>query len=150
MPPPASPAPVYDLILLAFAGGFAIATMIFWPLLHRAQHRFDHHGRLRSATGKHARPEPANAKGTKAAARTADAGFTSVTATSTQPSAAASDTAGRDVTNASEQSSVVPAPRQSEPVELPEPNDLFRQHHAAQFNRSRERLARLRSQLNDL
>ncbi len=34
-----SPAPAADLLVLAFVAGFAVAALIFWPLLRRSQRR---------------------------------------------------------------------------------------------------------------
>lgn len=121
---PEAPAPVMSisLLLLAFFVGVALAALIFWPLLRRAQQhpaaRLDRSS-LRSARNKALPPGP-----------TTDPIMTEPAV----PSGMVDEEAIA-----------------AELGPMPDiPADLFVQHHAAQFARTRARIERLRTQVNNL
>lgn len=117
-----------ELLVLMFVTGFALATLIFWPLLHRANRQL---GEQESAPrGRHALRTPAPPTVTR---RT----------TAPQP------TEPEQPAEAKPSEPVAPAQRTAEPAELPElPTDLYEKHFEAKFNRSRQRLARLRTEIS--
>jgi hypothetical protein len=137
-----------DLLVLMFVTGFALATLIFWPLLYRANRRLAETGVSDAATtpiGRHALCTPAKPKvvarrpGTDAKA-TASPATTPTTAPATEPA---------PVPAQRKQAPVAPQQRSAEPVEVPVlPTDLFEKHFEAKFNRSRQRLARLRDEIS--
>ncbi|MGP4021365.1 hypothetical protein [Saccharopolyspora sp. 5N708] len=144
-----------DLLVLMFVTGFAVATLIFWPLLHRANRRLAETGVSESSTtpnGKHAlRPAALRNPATpKVIPRRP-------TSTEDQPTPSESK-AESEVQAEPEQVEpeeqvesvrVAPQQRSAEPIEMPVlPTDLFEKHFEAKFNRSRQRLAKLRSEIN--
>lgn len=147
-----------DQLILAFLTGFVVATLIFWPMVHRRRSRDraarttsgrDTAGREnRSREGRHAlrpgttAPTP---KTTTAHDANTDGGAR------TQPSSAPSVVTAHPrsgTTPAESDRTDVPEPRAQQPVELPPPTDLFQQHYAARFDRARNRAARIREQLD--
>ncbi|GAA0524388.1 hypothetical protein GCM10011581_44590 [Saccharopolyspora subtropica] len=111
-----------DLLVLMFVSGFALATLIFWPLLHRANQRLAESGEAHPPRGRRTVRTPA------APPRPA---------VTEQPADAAAEPE--------------PAPQQptAGPVEIPVlATDLFEKHFEAKFNRSRQRLARLRAEIS--
>ncbi|QGK69113.1 hypothetical protein GIY23_05805 [Allosaccharopolyspora coralli] len=142
----------YDLLILSFVGGFAVATLIFWPLLHRA-----HQNRTRSAaaSGRHHLRKPVRSGSTAVAklggadgetsadaapAGAPDSATAPATATAASTDSSLAD-AGASASEASPES--VDVPRQ------PTSSDRFREHHAAQFEHTRSRIARLRDELSE-
>ncbi len=138
----------YDLLILAFVGGFAVATLIFWPLLHRA-----HQNRSRpAASGRHHLRKPVRS------------GSTAVTTLGGAGGSGGGSTAGSGGDSASEDSSAASdgvsvgsdgasTPRaDGESVDVPQqpaPSDRFREHHEAQFEHTRSRIAKLRDELTE-
>ncbi|MEV0696756.1 hypothetical protein AB0I53_02355 [Saccharopolyspora sp. NPDC050389] len=130
-----------DLLVLMFVTGFALATLIFWPLLQRANRRLAESGVSETAIapkGKHALRTPAGPP--KSAAPTVIA---------RRPS---TDQAAQEEPEPKPEEPqpvpVAPQQRTAEPGEIPElPTDLFEKHFEAKFNRSRQRLARLRDEI---
>ncbi|RKT83002.1 hypothetical protein SAMN05421805_10323 [Saccharopolyspora antimicrobica] len=120
-----------ELLVLMFVSGFALATLIFWPLLHRANRQL---GEQESAPrGRHALRTPAPAPPT-------------VTRRTTAPQPAEPE---RPAAEEKPSEPVAPVQRTAEPTELPElPTDLYEKHFEAKFNRSRQRLARLRTEIS--
>ena len=125
-----------DLIVLTFVAGFATATLIFWPLLQKAQ--------------RDAAPQPAIGR-TPKHRRTAQS---SPVVVPKQP-APADEAKPAEKTEKTEAKSgepvisiaFVPEP---ERVDMPElPTDLYSQRYEARFNRARKRLERLRAQINE-
>ncbi|MGW3467352.1 hypothetical protein ACWDKQ_02500 [Saccharopolyspora sp. NPDC000995] len=146
-----------DLLVLMFVTGFALATLIFWPLLNRANRRLAESGVA----------EPATAPKGRHALRTPPAPVKPVTptviprrpSTDEQPPATEPDTeakTGSDAETRSQAESearrpapVAPQQRSAEPAEVPQlPTDLFEKHFEAKFNRSRQRLARIRDEIS--
>jgi hypothetical protein len=167
--PAESPAP--SVVLLAFAGGFALATLIFWPMLHRARTRQD---RSAAPTGKHARrPEQQKAIAPKAIEQKAapartdqkgdqqntgqrptkpSTGSTAVSVPATV-SATAVTAAGSAAEGSEEGATPSPAPSTAESApsdgaEAPPVKDLFEEHYGPKFDLVRERLMNLREQIN--
>ncbi len=140
----ATAGPAVELIVLAIIGGFAVATLIFWPMLRRARlgSRRARNSRARAGpTGKHAlrgksasAPASTTATDTTAAATTADTGSKPTSADDTVESTTTSRNSRVD------QPSTQPIPAL--------PTNLFAEHYAAKFDRTRKRIARLRTQLN--
>ncbi|MER7015948.1 hypothetical protein ABT324_31315 [Saccharopolyspora sp. NPDC000359] len=130
-----------ELLVLMFVTGFALATLIFWPLLHRANRQL---GEQEAAPrGKHALRTPVPVPPT----------VTRRTTTPPQPAPEPTDpeqpAAEAGPTGAPEVAEVAPTQRTAEPVDLPElPTDLYEKHFEAKFNRSRQRLARLRTEIS--
>ncbi|MBB5153160.1 hypothetical protein [Saccharopolyspora phatthalungensis] len=126
-----------DLLVLMFVTGFAMATLIFWPLLSRANRRLAESGISDAAAapiGKHALRSPATPK---VVAREPS--------TDAQPALAKPETAPE----APRPVPVAPQQRSAEPVQIPVlPTDLFAKNFEAKFNRSRQRLARLRDEIS--
>lgn len=120
--PAAQPTVSPDLLILAFVAGFALAALIFWPMLRRAQQ----HATARP--GKQApRPALAGTDNQKPATKAAE------------PTPPARDTETTDE-----------LPAAVDLGEMPRmPTGLFEQNHAEQFERTRARLQRLRTQLKD-
>ncbi|MER7079778.1 hypothetical protein SAMN02982929_05495 [Saccharopolyspora kobensis] len=120
-----------ELLVLMFVSGFALATLIFWPLLHRANRQL---GEQESAPrGRHALRTPAPAPPT-------------VTRRTTAPQPAEQE---QPAVEEKPSEPVAPVQRTAEPAELPElPTDLYEKHFEAKFNRSRQRLARLRTEIS--
>ncbi|QUH00509.1 hypothetical protein HUO13_06470 [Saccharopolyspora erythraea] len=122
-----------DLLVLSFVAGFALATLIFWPMLQRAQRQ----------------------PGTSAKRATTSCSATRLDHAGAEPPkpdpvvvAGPGHETGLDPEAVAE--SAVPQRREPEPVEMPSlPTDLFAQRYQARFNRSRGRLERLRAQFND-
>lgn len=123
----------WDLTALAFVAGFAIATLIFWPLLQRAHERkrtdeprnaAEHDGTQRR--GKHAlgKPAPRRAEPSKVGH--------AVPQQSTGPA---------NGTTAAETGSAEPS------AEQPPVQDLFEQLHGPKFDHFHTRIARLRAEL---
>ncbi|MEU5850575.1 hypothetical protein [Saccharopolyspora shandongensis] len=130
-----------ELLVLMFVTGFALATLIFWPLLQRANRRLAESG-ISEATivpkGRHA-------------LRTPDAPAKSAPPTVIPRRPSADQAAPAEPEPKPEEpqpAPVAPQQRTAEPVEIPElPTDLFEKHFEAKFNRSRQRLARLRDEI---
>ncbi|MDA3627847.1 hypothetical protein OU415_20595 [Saccharopolyspora sp. WRP15-2] len=133
-----------ELLVLMFVTGFALATLIFWPLLHRANRRL---GEQESAPrGKHALRAPTPPTVTR---RTPEPTAAAEPAEPAESAEAAESTEAEAEQPAAEVQAVAPAQRTSEPVELPElPTDLYEKHFEAKFNRSRQRIARLRAEIS--
>lgn len=154
-----SPATSTDLIFLGFLGGFALATLIFWPLLHRARTRLEHPGT--APTGKHAKrsdqkpalpqPAPRKAEGTDQQATAKKAGATAVTvpaaAGATAITAAGSAEGGGSGDGAAV-STAHSSEGAAEGAEAPPVKDLFEEHYGPKFDLVRDRLASLREQIN--
>ncbi|MFI0464041.1 hypothetical protein ACH347_08175 [Saccharopolyspora sp. 5N102] len=130
-----------DLLVLMFVTGFALATLIFWPLLQRANRRLAESGVSEAAIapkGKHALRTP------DAPARSASPTVIARRPSTDQAAPAESEPKPEEPRPAL----VAPQQRTAEPVEIPElPTDLFEKHFEAKFNRSRQRLARLRDEI---
>lgn len=140
MPVAESPSPSVDLVFLAFVGGFALATLVFWPLLHRANTRL---GQTSSApTGKHAQRSGKGREGRKAGAKPAESssGATAVNVPA-GATAVATSGAGSTPNGPSEASS-------AEGAEAAPPKDLFEERYGPKFDLVRDRLASLRQQIN--
>lgn len=137
-----------DLLILAFVGGFALATLIFWPLLHRAHRPATVSGSRGSvSTGKHA----LGTRGTTKAA-----GLTTLAATRAARNPAeiapgdksSAGDRGFTVRTADPEGAATPVRHEEEPADAElAPNDLFEQHHAAKFDQARQRLTRVRAEL---
>lgn len=114
-----------DLIVLTFVAGFAVATLVFWPLLQRAQRRSP----LPVTSGRH-RKTTQNTPAVVAEQKTEEP----------EPK--------KDTERTEPVISIAYA--EPEPVDMPElPTDLFSKRYEARFNRARKRLDRLRTQINE-
>ena len=168
--PAESPAP--SAVFLAFVGGFALATLIFWPMLHRARSRTEQSS---APTGKHARrPEqqkaiepkaieqrqqPTTAKqqddststGNQGQSRKVSTGATAVTVPATVSATAV--TAAGSAAEGSEEGATPSPPSTTESApsdgaEAPAVKDLFEEHYGPKFDLVRDRLVSLREQIN--
>jgi len=161
--PAESPATSTDLVFLGFLGGFALATLIFWPLLHRARTRL---GRAAAApTGKHAKrsdrkpalpaaPRP-TASTDQQASTPAKAGPGKAAATAVIVPAAAGTTAvttgpaeSGDSGDGAAASSSTSAEGAADGADTPAIKDVFEEHYGPKFDLVRDRLANLREQIN--
>lgn len=150
-----------DLVVVAFLLGFGAGALAFWPMVRKARHRL---AAQRACT--HSLSRGANALRDASALRMADsttASATAVTVLAAQRRSHASGSQDAEHTPAegssgdspmAEQANAdlptAPQPRISEPVAVPQlPTDLYEQHYEAQFAHARQRIERLRAQLND-
>ena len=137
------------MLVLMFVCGLAVATLVFWPLLNRANRKAAEsqstapHGRhaLGAASAPSAESEDATSKGTAskgAASKGAEAGGEERT-----------DREGDgEATQPVKIKAVAPAPREPVPMEMPElPTDIFDTRFRAKFNRSKRRLERIRAEI---
>ncbi|MER2091603.1 MAG: hypothetical protein ABS918_02565 [Saccharopolyspora rectivirgula] len=146
-----------DLLVLMFLIGFTLATLVFWPLLQRASRRPENTSTRSAPTGKHAlrptaRPQQAASElleRTKKATseKGAQAGQDSASATSsTRIRVQLAEKTGSD-----RQSENAAAESDFTALDIPElPANLFAKNFAAKFNRSRQRLNRIRTELDKL
>ncbi len=151
MPLAQSATPDPDLLVLAFLAGFAVATLIFWPMLKRRRPR-EISRQSTAGAGKHALREGAAAK---PAGRSAHVYTPGTHAQPARTRVAVAEPGGEDSgvrdtlpAEDADAATAVPEPREREPIELPPPADLYQQHYAARFNRARTRVARIREQLD--
>lgn len=129
MPVAESPTSSGDLIFLSFVGGFALATLVFWPLLHRAHNRL---AQTSSApTGRHA-----HGSEQKKPARSGK--------TATSVPAAAGDSSATPRTTVNSEG----ASAESSGAEIAPVKDLFEEYYGPKFDLVRDRLASLRQQIN--
>lgn len=154
------------MFVLMFIIGFALAALIFLPLLLRANRRLADRTAMagRASTNPPAQRRP-NTGGPKHAADTPRNGAsatgsggpgTSSTGTggngsgpATAPEQNRPAVAGIDEDTQPDLWPVTPRQRTSEPIAIPIlPTDLFEKHFEAKFNRSRQRLARMRAELD--
>ncbi len=125
-----------EVLVLMFVCGLAVATLVFWPLLHRA-HR-------KAAESQQAAPHGEHALGASAVEHSA-----------TTPEASGSgektDRGGDgEATQPVAVEATAPKPREPEPMEMPElPTDIFDARYRARFNRSQRRLERIRAELDN-
>ncbi|MCI2416155.1 hypothetical protein MOQ72_01860 [Saccharopolyspora sp. K220] len=140
-----------DLLVLMFVTGFAVATLIFWPMLHRANRRLAETGVSDAGytpKGKHALRPPATPK-VIPRRREAEEQPAPAEAKAEPEPQVETETKAEAEPEPSESASVAPQQRAAERIEMPAlPTDLFEKHFEAKFNRSRQRLARLRSEIN--
>ncbi|KEI44084.1 hypothetical protein [Saccharopolyspora rectivirgula] len=155
-----------DLLVLMFLIGFTLATLVFWPLLQRASRRPENTSTRSAPTGKHAlrptaRPQQAASElleRTKKATseKGAQAGQDSASATSsTRIRVQLAEKTGSDrlaeKTGSDRQSENAAAESDFTALDIPElPANLFAKNFAAKFNRSRQRLNRIRTELDKL
>jgi hypothetical protein len=155
-----SAAPGLDLIVLAFFGGIALATLIFWPLLHRAQQQLAVAERSGYSPrgGKPARPKPSTTQPISTASRTATKATIVMPRTDSahevNPTSATLLDPGTAPTSASADDESVGTDWSKISIEeqlevSTQPTDLYEQHYEAKFERTRKRLARLKQQLNE-
>lgn len=147
--------------VLMFIIGFALAALVFLPLLFRAHQRLADRTAIagRASTNPPAQRRP-NTGGPKHAAdpardRTAGKNGGSPSAGNGEPTPeTAAERTQPGVVGINEDTQpdlwpVAPRQRTNEPIAIPIlPTDLFEKHFQAKFNRSRQRLARLRSELD--
>lgn len=148
-----------DLLVLMFVTGFALATLIFWPLLNRANRRLAESGVAEPATapkGKHALRTPVTpVKATTPTVipRRPSTDDQAPTAEPEPEPEAKSEIEPEAKSEAEPEARqpvpVAPQQRSAEPAEIPQlPTDLFEKHFEAKFNRSRQRLARIRDEIS--
>ncbi len=160
--------------IIIFAGGFLLASLIFWPMLVRARRT----GADSAPTGKHAM-RPATREQADSAKTGEGEGGTPATAEPGETAAADAETAEHTVETAEAESHGPSAeqqrpdsdqqrkPQPGEPVNSAEvirirpgdqdlgvsvgtlPTALFEEHHAAKFRRTQDRIERLRNQLHE-
>ncbi len=133
----------WDLTALAFIVGFAIATLIFWPLLQRAhEQRRSHEQKRPDQQRKASEPNGNKARNAGSAQRTGKHALGRPAQRRAEPAKAApsvpQQSAGPENRTAAE-TSTTEAPVQ----------DLFEQLHGPKFDHFRTRIARLRSQLDE-
>lgn len=131
--------PGLDLLFLAFVAGFAVATLIFWPMLERAHNPNPNRGRT---SGRHALQRPQHRNGATAIGRI-------IPDRPQQAAAKAAMASGSTaVTELPDESATTGSNGADQDSQIPVlPTDLYQQHHAAQFEHIRSRLATLRAQL---
>ncbi|MFC7342288.1 hypothetical protein [Saccharopolyspora griseoalba] len=143
-----------EMLFLLFLCGFAAATLIFWPLLNRANKRAGDSGAPQR--GRHALDAAAApAKPATKAATTTSTATTSTTATSSsaQPEDDPNgEETGTEQTGGESTQPVsmdaAPQPREPEEDPMPElPTDLFETRYQAKFNRPKRRLERIRAEI---
>lgn len=138
-----------ELLFVLFLCGFAAATLIFWPLLNRANKR-SAEGRS-PQRGRHALGTP-SAPAATTAASTRTTGSTTASA-STSENAAAGPEEGTEEETGGESTQPVsvdapPERREPEEVEMPDlPTDLFETRYQAKFNRPKRRLERIKAEV---
>ncbi|WP_245776185.1 hypothetical protein [Saccharopolyspora flava] len=126
------------MLVLMFVCGLAVATLVFWPLLHRAQRKAAETQQPEAAPrGKHALgAAAAPAAGTETAEKTEGEGEKT-------------DREGEPTQPVKIDEAIAPQPREPEPMVMPEiPTDIFEARYQAKFNRSKRRLERLRSEIS--
>ncbi|MBE9374450.1 hypothetical protein IQ251_08305 [Saccharopolyspora sp. HNM0983] len=138
-----------DLFVLMFIVGFALAALIFWPLLHRANRRLADRetiaGRANTNPPAQRRPSTGGPKHAAPVTPAAETGSAEQAARAGAPAVA-----GIDEDTQPDLQPVLPQQRTNEPIQIPIlPTDLFEKHFEAKFNRSRQRLARLRAELEN-
>lgn len=140
----------WDFTVLAFLIGFAVATLVFWPMLHRVYEQKRAYGQKRSQEHKQAHETQAREPNTvpirridsgqrtgkhalgKPAPRRANPPHTATAALQQN-----ADSQGRKDTSESGASAIEA------------PQDLFEQQHGPKFDHFRTRLARLRKELEN-
>lgn len=133
------------MLVLMFVCGLAVATLVFWPLLNRANRKAAEsqstapHGRhaLGAASAPAAESEDATSKDTASKGAGAAGGEEKT------------DREGDgEATQPVKIKAVAPAPREPVPMEMPElPTDIFDTRFRAKFNRSKRRLERIRAEI---
>lgn len=164
-----SPAPAADLLVLAFVAGFAVAALIFWPLLRRSQRRSTSHRggssvglRNRSTSASNSNYVPAHPP----KSQPPKTQFSSVLPLSDGQSGSggsyrldingAQNSEHRTEHENEQYSGHHSAVGQSEQqaVECDDvvlgPSELFQENHAAGFAKARARIERLRAELDRL
>ncbi|GAA2355156.1 hypothetical protein GCM10009854_36600 [Saccharopolyspora halophila] len=142
-----------ELLFVLFLCGFAAATLIFWPLLNRANKR-SAEGRS-PQRGRHAldaasAPAAATTATTTAASTRTTGGTTASASTSENAAAGPEEGTEEETGGESTQPVSVNAPQQREPeeVEMPDlPTDLFETRYQAKFNRPKRRLERIKAEV---
>lgn len=144
----------WDLTALAFIAGFAIATLIFWPLLQRAHERKRPHEQKRTDEQRKA-PEPngAQARTTASATRAGKHALGKPAPRRAEPSKVAhavpqQSASPENQTAVSEPHATASSAAESSAGEAPA-QDLFEQLHGPKFDHFRTRIAHLRAQLNE-
>ncbi|PKW14736.1 hypothetical protein [Saccharopolyspora spinosa] len=146
-----------DLLVLMFVTGFALATLVFWPLLNRANRRLAESGLAEPATapkGRHALRTPAAPVKPAPPTVIPRRPSTDDQPPATEPEAETetwsdAETRSEAEPEAPRSAPVAPQQRSAEPAEIPQlPTDLFEKHFEAKFNRSRQRLARIRDEIS--
>jgi hypothetical protein len=125
------------MLVLMFVCGLAVATLVFWPLLHRA-HRKTTESQQTAPHGKHA-------------LRATSAPKDSATTPEASGSDEKTDREGDgEATQPVKIEATAPKPREPEPMEMPElPTDIFDARYRARFNRSQRRLERIRAEISN-
>lgn len=127
-----------ELLILMFVCGLAVATLVFWPLLNRANRR--------ATESQQATPRGKHALGA-ASAQAADS-ETAENSPNTEAEKTGREGDG-EATQPVKVEVTAPQPRVPEPMEMPElPTDIFEARYQAKFNRSKRRLERLRSEIS--
>ncbi|WP_461157864.1 hypothetical protein [Saccharopolyspora tripterygii] len=131
------------MLVLMFVCGLAVATLVFWPLLNRANRK--------AAESQSTTPHGRHALG---AASAPAAESEDTTSKDTAPKAEAGDEEKSDrggdgeATQPVKIKAVASAPREPAPMEMPElPTDIFDTRFKAKFNRSKRRLERIRAEI---
>ena len=141
-----------ELLFLLFLCGFAVATLIFWPLLNRANQRSS--GSRAPQRGRHALDAAsAPAKpAARAATTTGSAAATTTSAAANSEGTSAGEGTETEQTGGESTQPVsvdaAPQPREPEEDPMPElPTDLFETRYRAKFNRPKRRLERIRAEI---
>ncbi|WP_406692438.1 hypothetical protein REH65_11655 [Saccharopolyspora sp. ID03-671] len=126
-----------EMLFLMFVCGLAVATLVFWPLLHRANRKAEASQQPEAAPrGKHALGAAAAPGEETATAEASSEGEKT-------------DREGEPTQPVKIDEAIAPQPRAPEPMEMPEiPTDIFEARYQAKFNRSKRRLERLRSEIS--
>lgn len=155
MPPDDSLLTNLDVLILAFLAGVVVAALLLWPM-RRGRSR-DASRTTSGRAGKHAlRSDTSRARGTTSASRRARERPTARAEPAVAPEPA--DSAAAAPTSQAAASVEVPeegkatsddpsAPREPNRTELPVPIDLYQRRYAARFERARNRMARIRQEL---
>lgn len=133
------------MLFLLFLCGFAAATLVFWPLLNRANKRAAESSSPQR--GRHALAA-ASAPAKPAARKTATAVPAAKPEGEPVGEGSEGGAAGADSTQPVAVDSA-PPPREPEEDPMPElPTDLFENHYQAKFNRPKRRLERIRAEIS--
>ncbi|MEB3368046.1 hypothetical protein [Saccharopolyspora mangrovi] len=132
-----------ELLVLMFVCGLAVATLVFWPLLNRANRKATE-SQQASSRGRHALgAATAPAAGSE---KTESSGSEIASKPEEEKESSRGD---GEATQPVKVEVTAPRPREPEPMEMPElPTDIFEARYQAKFNRSKRRLERIRSEIS--
>ena len=133
-----------ELLVLMFVCGLAVATLVFWPLLNRANRKATESQQASPLRGRHA------LGAATAPAAVSDKSESSGSEITSKPEEEKESGRGDgEATQPVKVEVTAPQPREPEPMEMPElPTDIFEARYQAKFNRSKRRLERIRAEIS--